>query len=495
MKTFIKKYACIAVMAVSALTSCDLDSKVYSSLSDSNFPQTEEDARLLITGIYGNFKCNSGGVNNSSINGVWTWPIFGTGEGWWGLSTQTTDECFSLEKHGWQQFAWGSALDTYSTYTNSRNITRCTKILDAIDHMTGISEQTRNQLVAETKCLRGWLMFHFYDLYGPVPFTTDPSKIDDVKYEPRPTKEVYFAQMTKDLEEAMPYLYDKTNGTSNWGRVNKGLCNMLLMKLYMNDHQWDKALTYAKKLMTMGYSLADNYFDVFNQEENNENIWSVPSGPQMGNEWFFYAIPPDCSNVCGQEVNPCWGVLQMPWDFYDTFADCDKRKTGISDHYDGTDGKLHTRNGDKGSRLMYGAIVVKYFYDKDRMMAGDLPLVVCRYADVLLSMAEILNNLNGPSQEALNYVKQITDRAGTTSTIPADVLSSKEKFNEFLLAERGRELYWEGWRREDLIRFGKYIETGLKRGFPAKDHMVLFPIPPRVITESGGVVKNNPGYE
>ena len=65
--------------------------------------------------------------------------------------------------------------------------------------------------------------------------------------------------MTKDLEEAMPYLYDKTNGTSNWGRVNKGLCNMPLMKLYMNDHQWDKALPYAKKLMTMGYSLADNY--------------------------------------------------------------------------------------------------------------------------------------------------------------------------------------------------------------------------------------------
>ena len=47
----------------------------------------------------------------------------------------------------------------------------------------------------------------------------------------------------------------------------------------------------------------------------------------------------------------------------------------------------------------------------------------------------------------------------------------------------------------DLIRFGKYIETGRKRGFPAKDHMVLFPIPPKVITESGGVVKNNPGYE
>lgn len=399
MEKFISRYVCVAVMAVSALTACDLDSKVYSNLSETNFPQTEEDARSMITGIYGNFKCNSGGVDDSSINGSWAWPIFATGDGWWGLSTQTTDECYNIEKR-WEDFAWGSALDTYSTYTISRNITRCTKILDVIDHMSGMTENTRKQLTAETKCLRGWLMFHFYDLYGPVPFTADPSKIDNVKYEPRPTKEVYFAQMTKDIEEAIPYLCDKTNGTENWGRVNKGLATMLLMKLYMNDHQWAKALPYAQKLMNMGYSLAADYFDVFNQEENDENIWSVPSGAQMGNEWFFYTIPPDCANVCGQMVNPCWGVLQMPWEFYDKFTDGDKRKKGISDHYEGTDGKLHTRYGDTGSRLMYGAIVVKYFYDKDRMMAGDLPLVAFRYADVILSMAEILNNLNGPSREA-----------------------------------------------------------------------------------------------
>ena len=237
-------------MAVSALTACDLDSKVYSNLSETNFPQTEEDARSMITGIYGNFKCNSGGVDDSSINGSWAWPIFATGDGWWGLSTQTTDECYNIEKR-WEDFAWGSALDTYSTYTISRNITRCTKILDVIDHMSGMTENTRKQLTAETKCLRGWLMFHFYDLYGPVPFTADPSKIDNVKYEPRPTKEVYFAQMTKDIEEAIPYLCDKTNGTENWGRVNKGLATMLLMKLYMNDHQWAKALPYAQKLMNM----------------------------------------------------------------------------------------------------------------------------------------------------------------------------------------------------------------------------------------------------
>ncbi len=61
--------------------------------------------------------------------------------------------------------------------------------------------------------------------------------------------------------------------------------------------------------------------------------------------------------------------------------------------------------------------------------------------------------------------------------------------------ERGRELFMEGWRRQDLIRFGKYIEFARNRGCTAaKDHMVLFPIPPKVITESGGVIEQNPGY-
>ena len=118
-----------------------------------------------------------------------------------------------------------------------------------------------------------------------------------------------------------------------------------------------------------------------------------------------------------------------------------------------------------------------------------------RYADVILSLAEIENELNGPTDKALGYLKQITDRSGVTHTIPADIRTSKDKFKEFLLAERGRELYFEGWRRQDMIRFGKYIEYGLSKGYPAKDYMTLFPIPPKVIIESGGIVKNNPGYE
>lgn len=81
--------------------------------------------------------------------------------------------------------------------------------------------------------------------------------------------------------------------------------------------------------------------------------------------------------------------------------------------------------------------------DSEKYSNGNTHIVAFRYADVLLSLAEIENELNGPTDKALGYLKQITDRVGVTHTIPADIQSSKEKFKEFLLMERGRELFME----------------------------------------------------
>ena len=107
--------------------------------------------------------------------------------------------------------------------------------------------------------------------------------------------------------------------------------------------------------------------------------------------------------------------------------------------------------------------------------------------------AEAENELHGPTGEAVSAVRQITDRAGVE--IPAAAVSSKEAFRKFLLLERGHELFGEGLRRQDLIRNGTYIQRAKERGNKAQDYQVLFPIPQSVITESNGVVKQNPGYE
>ena len=58
---------------------------------------------------------------------------------------------------------------------------------------------------------------------------------------------------------------------------------MLLMKPYMNDHQYDKALPYAESMKTMGYTLSEDYKDVFSNEMNDETVWAVPGGELAGN--------------------------------------------------------------------------------------------------------------------------------------------------------------------------------------------------------------------
>lgn len=258
---------------------------------------------------------------------------------------------------------------------------------------------------------------------------------------------------------------------------------------YNNNYGIEEYLTFDKRFGS------DHYLTPFTEEQSMENVWAIPSGSQGDNEFFYYTIPSNCSYVCGMDVAPYWGVVTMPWEFYETFTANDVRKKGIGDHYTGPDGTEYTRNGVHQGNLQYGAIVTKYMLPKERTSSGNLHQCCFRYADVILSLAEIENNLHGPTDKALSYLKMITDRAHTTNTIPSDIQESKEKFNQFLLAERGRELYFEGWRREDLIRFGEFIKNAQARGKHAKEYMEIMPIPPQVITESGGIVKNNPGYE
>ena len=248
----------------------------------------------------------------------------------------------------------------------------------------------------------------------------------------------------------------------------------------------------------MGYSIIPSYEDVFNQSCTAEHIWSVPSNTASDNYYVTEALPSDfkrgynhvgSSYIRGTDDSyfSGWQVFCMRWDFYDTFEDDDVRKQTILCEYDMNDGVRKDRtNG------MVGAIPLK-FTDTQRADYGiqkEQPIL--RYAEVLLSYAEAENELNGPTQSAIAAVKQITDRAGTT--IPATATASKEAFCDYILEERGRELYCEGQRRTDLIRHGVYISRARERGNNAQDYQVLFPIPQDVITEADGIVEQNPGY-
>ena len=136
----------------------------------------------------------------------------------------------------------------------------------------------------------------------------------------------------------------------------------------------------------------------------------------------------------------------------------------------------------------------KYPEDPDgtnSVTSNDLPLV--RYADILLSRAEALNELNGPNQESIDLINQVRGAAGVDD-IELTNFGSTQELRDFILDERGREFHTEFLRRQDLIRHGKFIEMAQQRGKPAQDYHVLYPIPQSELDRNSNL-EQNPGYE
>ncbi len=510
MKKILSYIAC-AFAAVCVVTSCDLDAIVYSDMTETNYPQNAADAQSLLDGMYGYLKTNSGSVNMSSTaNTGWGWPVWSIGNiGWYGWQMVTSDEGRSGgASNQYTDFTWGTSGDWLQTFQIIKNVTRMTYILDVIDKTEGIPAAKKAEMIAEAKCLRGMFMYVVYDLFGPFHVTLDPSEINDIEYMPRPSKEEYRSWMIKDFDDAIADLPGKTNHTAQWGRLNKGFASMMLAKIHMREHEYAQAVPYLESLLNMGYSIDPDYFAPFAEEENDENIYCIPSGVKADNEFYFYTTPGNCAaflNVNKEHshdgqgtfnTTKYWGGFKIQWAFYDTFDDKDIRKGGMAESIRTIDGNIYTRENPGSTNLQYGAMCCKYFYPQDRAYAGNIHSVCFRYADVLMSLAECYSMIAGkPTEKALEYIKIITDRAGTTDLTPAAVSTDLEAFKTFLLAERGREFYVEGWRRDDLLRFDDYIASALRRGkTSASEKNKLMPIPQRVINESNGIIEQNPGY-
>jgi len=122
--------------------------------------------------------------------------------------------------------------------------------------------------------------------------------------------------------------------------------------------------------------------------------------------------------------------------------------------------------------------------------------MVIRYADVLLMYAEALNELNGPTTDAFAAINQIRARArnGGATAAPKDLAGlTKEQFRDAVLQERSWELCFEGHRRWDLLRTGKYLDVIRKAGIQAEEKHLLYPIPQNEIDVNPALVQN-PGY-
>jgi len=121
--------------------------------------------------------------------------------------------------------------------------------------------------------------------------------------------------------------------------------------------------------------------------------------------------------------------------------------------------------------------------------------VVYRYADVLLLMAEALvREGNAVTSEAAALFSDVRARAGLSRYAVGD-FAGVQDFLDKILLERGHELWFEGCRRSDLIRHGKYVEKAKEKGsVTAADHFNIMPLPSSAITNGKGIVLQNPVY-
>lgn len=396
-------------------------------------------------------------------------------------------------------FTWDASLGTLldDVWTpNYRCIRDANIVLENLPS-AAVDEATRKLYAAEAKFLRAYAYDFLYRWFGRVPLRTTSTSPTDLD---RATDEEVFSLIETDLLEAIPDLPDP-GAEEAFGRATKGMAWALLAKFYLNTKQWQKAADAATNVIDFNYYElfpdATKIFTVAN-EGNKEMILVIPCLNIEGyGNWYTAGALPPTFKTSTQIPEYTWvtGMANFATQyrlrsaFVNTFDfDNDERAILILRSYTNTAGDTVDLMATADN-----ARCMKYW---DNATSGnhsgnDVPVI--RYADILLTKAEALNEVNGPTQDALDLINEVRERAGIADLTLADA-TDKDVLRDLILRERAWEFVGEGKRREDLLRHGKFISLATARGIVvASDKHKVFPIP-QVERDANKLIGQNDGY-
>ncbi|RXK83945.1 RagB/SusD family nutrient uptake outer membrane protein [Filimonas effusa] len=502
-----------AAVVSTGCTKLDVDAE--SELTPSTFPKSEA-AYIAASGpVYRKLSTSD----------------FSTGY-WWNVELSTDEaiiptrgsgyydggKYIALHKHSWNAedptikgtWSWG-----YSA------ISECNRILDLFSKAE--NSDLKNTSIAELRAMRSLFYFYMMDLFGNIPITS----FGTAELPKQSTRKEVFDYIEKELLAVIPNLpAPSTVGQANYGRPTRWMAYALLQKLYLNAEYYTGAnkyvasVEYADKLLNeSSLQLVANYADLFSPTNgaNSETIMAAIFDPveAKGNHLTRYSLHSTLRNKYKLPYSPSNAMCTVP-EFYNLFklAGDVRNSTWLAGKQFDNDGKAimngsaqldltpeivltdaATMNvGTEVGGISRGARSIKFFPDPnsstDRYQGNDIPIL--RLADVYLMKAEAIlrgaaaTSVKGEMQTPDVLVRKIRSRAGVTTPVSGVTLDQ-------LLDERGRELAWECWRRNDLIRFGKYEgKWGFKEGGESVDRR-LFPIPSteRVLNPN---LNQNKGY-
>ncbi|RVT79629.1 RagB/SusD family nutrient uptake outer membrane protein [Flavobacterium sufflavum] len=490
------------------LTGCDngLDPEIYGSLTPANFPKTESEYELYTLEVYKPFT-SKWGYSDGGISQNLFW-------GYEYSNVQLNDACTDLMSVAgaqglFQEISKANFLilkneNTRSHIEKIRYISKITTIIGDLEKATTISETAKARFIAESKTARGILMYHLLTMYGPVPVILDANLIgtDAEKNLTRPERGTYVNGIIQDLLDAANVL---EKSPSQYGRFNKGLALTYLMRTYLNEKDWSNAEIVGREIVDLGYNLVSNYKSLFvpSTERNTETIYAISTdasangGGLLGNmnaySWYCYPV-----DFPGITQNGGWlgpnAFFTASWEFYDSFDPADKRRELLIPSYLAVNNRGGIPAGGTRDRSnMSGAVIMKYPDVETSSFARGNDIPLARYADVLLMLAEAINNQDGPTSEAIGMVNSVRSKHGGLNNLSAGDTATKDAFAAAILKERGWDLFFEGYRRIDLIRFGKWnqaLQSVGKTPGPA-----LFPIPEYKIQQSNNKLSQTDGWQ
>ena len=532
MKKRIKISGVLAVLFVFTILSCTDELNVTPNDDDtilsSELFEDESAYRRVIAGVYANLALTgTDGAGSSNISGI------DAGTSQFGrvllyLQTLSADQMIwsyendpgtrEIQRNIWtasNPLILGMFSRTHLTVAFANNFLRETtpELLDS----RGVSENVRQDIVAfraEARLLRALSYYYLMDLYGKANFATEADALNDTPEVAN--REELFAFIESELIDIESDLVDA--GANEYGRADKGVAYMILAKIYLNaqvyigEDRYSDCLSQCEKLLSSGYSLANDYRHNFLADNNTNSAINEIIFPIVSDGRTTQNFGPTTVMINGEvgslELNGVelgvveggWGgALRVRKEFAELFQGGnfidDDRNTLIQENRSITIPDIADRDT--------GYIVTKYANVTstgepgiDQVFADtDFPLF--RLADVNLMYAEAhLRGGGGSTDEAVSLINDLRIRANNPNLI-----SNTDLNLQFVLDERSRELYWEAHRRQDLIRYGLYTGGNYnwawkgngQNGIAIPANLAIYPIPNLSLSTNPNLTQN-PGY-
>lgn len=558
--TISKSCLALTLTLVLVLSSCtDLSETIHSEVTSDEFFKTDKEFISALGDSYNVLSAWGAHGGWTATNQIATEEAIITQKG---TDWEDGGIWIRLQRH--QQVYDDPQYNTSWTflYSGVNNANRLIFQFESLVESGDVEAEQAGAFISELKVLRAFYYYLLLDGFGNVPIITSFENAPEAPSQPSSNfqegRNAVFDFVEKQLLDNIGDISDDPNST--YGRVNQDVAHMILAKLYLNAHVYkdlapgsaayqsylNKAVQHTDAIINSGhYSLASEYSANFatNNSGSPENIFVVPYDKVFlgGFNLHQMTLHYQSQATFDLESQPWNGYAAME-EMYVSYIDPNKNPgpqgpvwgTEATSSEDG----LNKIQGTQDARLSNFIVGPQYSSSGERLtdpgvtdadpngppltftpeikslapdglrqggarigkfeiasgasanLSNDYPIF--RYADVLLMKAEALWRLNQDPGEALRLVNMIRNRAGVDDYSSLDA-------NKILM-ERGREMFWEVTRRQDLIRFEGTNGGATRFNDPWKFKSVsdetknVFPIPRDQLEANSNLVQN-PGYQ